>query len=410
MKSTTPIRTHTNFGSQLFVGVCLVCTPIVSSLAADPPPASSTTNAEPPRARVERRGPPAINSAEVLPDKEITFRIYAPQATNVRFTSSDIFNLGSKAQMTKDTNGIWETTVGPVEPGAYRYNFNVDGVSATDPNSPLVSESNTHLQSLVVMPGNSLMDTKDVPHGAVAEINYYSKSLGRFRRMHVYTPPGYEANQEKYPIFYLLHGAQDNDNAWPSVGRAGFILDNLLATGKIKPMVVIMPAGHTSAATSMTGIGPGAGRGGAQTSDEFYQDFANDIMPYAESHYRVLTDRQHRAIAGLSMGGAQTLHAAFTHLENFAYIGVFSSGIFGNGTSSWEQSHLKDLDDANLKKDLKVLWFSTGTQDSLISNTRSTVDLLKKHGFEPVFKESTGAHTWINWRNYLIEFAPQLFQ
>ncbi|HOP96698.1 MAG TPA: alpha/beta hydrolase-fold protein [Verrucomicrobiota bacterium] len=133
-------------------------------------------------------------------------------------------------------------------------------------------------------------------------------------------------------------------------------------------------------------------------------------MPYAESHYRVYTDREHRAIAGLSMGGAQTLHVAFKHLDKFAYIGVFSSGIFGNDTGAWEESHLPNLTDANLKKGVKLIWFNTGTEDGLIRNTRSTVELLRKHGFNPVFKESSGGHTWINWREYLIEFAPQLFQ
>lgn len=250
------------------------------------------------------------------------------------------------------------------------------------------------------------MDTKDVPRGAVAQVTYYSKALQRFRRMHVYTPPGYESDNKRYPVFYLLHGAMDNDNAWTSVGRAGFILDNMIAAGKVKPMVVIMPAGRTTASMRMSGIGGGGG----QSSDEFYEDFVNDIMPYAESHYRVYTDREHRAIAGLSMGGAQTLHVAFKHLDKFAYIGVFSSGIFGNDTGAWEESHLPNLTDANLKKGVKLIWFNTGTEDGLIRNTRSTVELLRKHGFNPVFKESSGGHTWINWREYLIEFAPQLFQ
>ena len=363
-------------------------------------------------AQARRRGgaAPAVISVEILPDRQVTFRISAPQANNVRFTSSDIFNLGPKSQMTKNDNGVWETTVGPLEPGAYRYNFNVDGVSTTDPQSPLISESNTHVQSLMYVPGSDLMDTKNVPHGAVAEITYYSTALSRFRRMHVYTPPGYEANQEKYPIFYLLHGAMDNDDAWTSVGRAGFILDNLIAAGKAKPMVIAMPAGHTNASNSMGGLMRGRSAGGAQPRDEFFEDFVNDVMPYIEKNYRIITDRPHRAIAGLSMGGAQTLNVAFAHLDKFAYIGIFSSGIFGNGTSAWEQSHLAALDNADLKKGLKLIWFSTGVEDSLISNTRATVEMLRKHGFEPVFKESPGAHTWINWRNYLIEFAPQLFQ
>ena len=363
-------------------------------------------------AQARRRGgaAPAVISVEILPDRQVTFRISAPQANNVRFTSSDIFNLGPKSQMTKNDNGVWETTVGPLEPGAYRYNFNVDGVSTTDPQSPLISESNTHVQSLMYVPGSDLMDTKNVPHGAVAEITYYSTALSRFRRMHVYTPPGYEANQEKYPIFYLMHGAMDNDDAWTSVGRAGFILDNLIAAGKAKPMVIAMPAGHTNASNSMGGLMRGRSAGGAQPRDEFFEDFVNDVMPYIEKNYRIITDRPHRAIAGLSMGGAQTLNVAFAHLDKFAYIGIFSSGIFGNGTSAWEQSHLAALDNADLKKGLKLIWFSTGVEDSLISNTRATVEMLRKHGFEPVFKESPGAHTWINWRNYLIEFAPQLFQ
>ena len=257
-----------------------------------------------------------VRSAEVLPDRQVTFRISAPQATTVRFTSSDIFNLGQKAQMTKGdpqagAPGVWQTTVGPLEPGAYRYLFNVDGVQAVDPQSPTTSESNNYVNSLMVVPGSEFMDTKDVPRGAVSQITYYSKALGKFRRMHVYTPPGYESNQEKYPILYLLHGFNDNDNAWSTVGRAGFILDNMIAAGKVKPMIVVMPALHTSSALTM----PGRGRGGAPSSgaaageqpqDEFSRDFLNDIMPYAESHYRVLTDRLHRAMAGLSMGGMAT--------------------------------------------------------------------------------------------------------
>jgi enterochelin esterase-like enzyme len=344
---------------------------------------------------------PAVVSAEILANGEVTFRIAAPEATVVTFASSDIFDLGPKAQMIKNDSGVWETTVGPLEPGAYRYNFVVNGVSTTDPQRSSISESNTHVQSLLVVPGSEYMDTRDVPRGAVAEITYYSTSLGRFRRMHVYTPPGYEANQETYPIFYLLHGAVDNDDAWTSVGRAGIILDNMLAAGEVQPMVVVMPAGHTR---------PDRSFGGGQ--DEFFEDFVNDVMPYAETHYRVLTDRAHRAIAGLSMGGAQTLNAAFAHLDRFAYIGVFSSGIFGRsgGVDAWEQGHLATLDNAALKPGLELIWFKTGVEDSLISSSRATVDMLRKHGFDVTFEEGEGGHTWINWRAYLIEFAPQLFQ
>ena len=302
-------------------------------------------------------------------------------------------------------------TLGPIEPGAYRYNFNVDGVSVIDPRNPSTSESNSNTWSLVVVPGVDFMDTKDVPHGGVAEVTYYSKSLQRFRRMHVYTPPGYELGQGKYPVFYLLHGAFDCDDSWTSVGRAGFILDNLIAAKKAKPMVVVMPAGHT---------GPFRFGGPRPSADEFAQDFRNDIQPYIETHYRVNTDRQHRAIAGLSMGGSQTLNIAFPNLKEFAYVGVFSSGIFGiigrgrGGAPvegpTWEEQNKEALDNAELKKGLKLVWFATGKEDFLVETSRATVEMLKKHGFNVVYEETAGAHTWINWRNYLNDFAPQLFQ
>jgi hypothetical protein len=221
---------------------------------------------------------PQVVSPEVGADRKVTFRILAPKAEAVRLTGGDIPGLGQGSAMTKNTEGVWEVTFGPIDPGAYRYNFNVDGVSVIDPRSPSVSESNNNVWSLVCVPGSDFMDTKDVPHGAVASVTYYSKALSRFRRMHIYTPPGYESGKGKYPIFYLLHGAGDCDDSWTSVGRAGFILDNLIAAGKAKPMVVVMPAGHTSAS------GFGARGGGARpAADEFSQDFLGDIMPYVET-------------------------------------------------------------------------------------------------------------------------------
>ncbi len=379
-----------------------------------------------------RGGGPAVVSPEVLPDRRVTFRIVAPRAESVRLSASDIPGSGQTGQMAKGTNGVWEVTLGPIAPGAYRYNFNVDGVSVIDPRNPATSESNNNTWSLVQVSGSDFMDTKDVPHGSVASVTYYSTSLKKFRRMHVYTPPGYELGKGKFPVFYLLHGAGDCDDSWTSVGRAGFILDNLIAAEKAKPMIVVMPAGHTRSGAGFGG-GRGAGGGGAAQPDEFTQDFVNDIMPYVENHYRVYTDRKHRAVAGLSMGGSQTLNIAVPCLDKFAYIGVYSSGLIGafgggrgarggvaattnappataSGRSPWEEQHLPTLDNPKLKKGLELLWFATGRDDGLINTTRATVDLFKRHGFEPVFKESDGGHTWINWRNYLSEFTPQLFQ
>jgi enterochelin esterase-like enzyme len=398
-----------------------------------PPPASASAPAAAGQGgRGGGRGPqaPPVISPEVLGDRRVTFRLTAPQAQSVRLSAGDIPGLGQAGALTKGENGVWETTVGPLVPGAYRYNFVVDGVTVLNPRSPVTSESNANVWSMVYVPGSDTMDTKDVPHGAVAAITYYSTALKRDRRMHVYTPPGYQAGRDRYPVFYLLHGASDSDAAWSSVGRAGFILDNLIAAKKVKPMVVVMPAGHTNPPPAAPGAVAPPLPAGQQAPDEFVQDFVTDIMPYVEKNYRVINERQSRAIAGLSMGGGQTLNIAVPHLDKFAYIGVYSSGLLGGGRgaappaaaagapaptpppfgAAWEQRNLAMLDNTSLKKGLKVFWLATGKEDGLITTTRSTVDLLKKHGFDPVFKESPGGHTWLNWRDYLVEFAPMLFQ
>jgi len=369
---------------------------------------------------------PTVISPEVSADRHITFRIYAPQAEAVRLSASDIPALGRAGVLTKGEDGVWSVTVGPVEPGAYRYHFNVDGVAVIDPRSPATSESNNNVWSIAYVAGSEWFDSTRVAHGAVASVTYYSTALERDRRMHVYTPPGYETGTDRYPVFYLLHGAGDSDDAWTSVGRAGFILDNLIAAGRARPMIVVMTAGHTNG--PIPGVGPPvpAARREVGTPDDFTRDFITDVMPYVESHYRIRTDRENRAIAGLSMGGSQTLNIAVPHLDQFAYVGVFSSGILGGGRrgrgaaadetpappfgAAWEQEHLARLDDASLKNGLRLVWFSTGVDDFLIDTTRSTVELLRKHGFEVEFTESTGGHTWINWRNYLVEFAQRLFQ
>jgi len=357
-----------------------------------------------------RQGP-VVNSPEVKPDGSIAFRILAPEASNIGLQSSDMFGMQQQGvTFSKNEEGVWEAAVNPPAPGAYRYVFTVDGASVVDPRNTSISESNDNVWSMVYVPGAEFMDMKQVPHGAVAEINYYSKSLKRHRRMHVYTPPGYEAGEKKYPVFYLLHGAMDCDDSWTTVGRAGIILDNLIAAEKAKPMVIVMPAGHTSRGFSMGG-------GLNRAVDEFSEDFVKDIMPYVETHYRVLKDRENRAIAGLSMGGLQTLNISMSDLGKFSYIGVFSSGVFSMSQAKadpsapgWEEEHSSMLDNKDLKKGLKLLWFATGAEDFLIQTTRETVDMLKKHGFTPVYKETGGGHTWANWREYLNEFAPQLFQ
>ena len=381
---------------------------------------------------------PAVVSPQVTAERQVTFRILAPNAQKVELRSpGDIPGIGGRGgtplQFAKNADGVWEATTNAIPAGAYRYVFAVDGVTVADSRNPVTSQTNTTIYSLAVVPGSDVFDTRNVPHGAVASVHYNSSSLGGIRRAHVYTPPGYEAGRDKYPVFYLLHGAGDVDDSWTSVGRAGFILDNLIASGKAKPMIVVMPAGHVNGAGAALGAPPqtppAANTAGTPRPDPFVTDFLNDLMPFVEKSYRVQTDRQSRAIAGLSMGGGQTLNIAIPHLEKFAYVGVFSSGVLGGGRGrgaapaantpaqpeppfgeAWENQNLAALDNASARKGLRVLWFSTGKEDGLIGTTRNTVDLLKKHGFNPVFVESEGGHTWLNWRDYLTQFAPQLFQ
>jgi enterochelin esterase-like enzyme len=405
------------------VAASILTLAIAATSAAQPPapqPPAPTGRGNAPQA-------PQFVSPEVGADRTITFRIYAPRATAVRLSAGDIPGLTQDtSQLTKAENGVWSLTTAALPAGAYRYNFNVDGVATIDPRNPAISESNNNVWSLAVVPGSDLFDTREVPHGAVAEVTYKSSALGRFRRMHVYTPPGYETSREKYPVFYLLHGAGDNDDCWSSVGRAGFILDNLIAARKAKPMIVVMPAGHTSRTnTNAMARNP---------TEEFVNDFTRDVMPYIETHYRALTDRANTAIAGLSMGGNHTLQVAIPRLERFGYIGVYSSGLLGGfpelntgrggrggapatppanpppTADEWAKTHAAKLDAPALKKGLRLFWFATGKDDFLLTTTNATVEFFKKHGFSPVYKETAGGHTWLNWRDYLAEFAPMLFQ
>ncbi|MCA9193477.1 MAG: hypothetical protein KDB03_17010 [Planctomycetales bacterium] len=357
-------------------------------------------------ATAQRQRGPQVVSPEVS-DGKVTFRLLAPDARSVRLSASDIPNVSSTTEFQKGDEGVWELSL-DVAPGYYRYHFSVDGVAVVDPRNPTTSESVGNVWSLVSVPGTLWMDTQDVPHGVIAEVTYFSKSLNRFRRMHVYTPPGYEKGDGEYPVLYLLHGAGDSDDAWSTVGRAGFILDNLLATGGAKPMIVVMPAGHA-----------GPFRFGGAGPDDFARDFLDVLMPYIENNYRVKTDRNSRAMAGLSMGGGQTLNVGIPHLEKFAYLGVFSSGIFGiipppnapaQSGPTFEEANKEILNDEKLKQGLKLFWFATGKDDFLVETSRETVEMFKNHAFDVTYEEGEGGHTWIVWREYLNRFAPKLFQ
>jgi enterochelin esterase family protein len=305
--------------------------------------------------------------------------------------------------MTKDEKGLWSvTTPVPVAPDTYRFNFSVNGVALPNPQGTTFSETRVGINGTFEVfgpEGEFQTYNKDVPHGVVAEIEYWSASLGVKRRAHVYTPPGYTRGGGRYPVLYLVHGAGDSDDSWTSIGHAHYVLDNLIAAGKAKPMIVVMPFGHTPDR-------PGANM---LANTDFSDDFLKDLIPFVEANYRTLNKPATRAMAGLSMGGAHTLNNGLTHPELFGYVGIFSMGLTTpEVVADYEGKHAAALDKA--AKSMKLVYYAMGKTDFLYRSVAPTRAVLDKHGIKHVYNESEGGHTWINWRRYFNDFAPRLFK
>ncbi|GAB2535094.1 esterase [Spirosoma aerophilum] len=348
-----------------------------------------------------------LKSPRVLDDKRVVLQIYAPKASEVT-VSGDFMTVFKPLNLTKNEQGVWSTTIGPLRPDYYSYTLLVDGVRTMDPKNPIIKQGISSLENMMAVPGaeTAFEDNKTVPHGEVREVWYPSGTLNMMRRMHVYTPPGYEKSSTKYPVFYLLHGAGDDDSGWSTIGRAGFILDNLIAAGQAKPMIVVMPNGSMP-------IPPNAAFDAQMMSkirSMFADDFLNDVMPTVEKTYRVMTNRENRALAGLSMGGFQTLDVSLTRPELFNYVGVFSSGFFGASIDEAETKYAKALNDPSFNKNKKLFWVGIGKDDFVMDANKKTLALLDKHQIKYQYKETSGGHTWINWRQYLNEYAPMLFK
>jgi enterochelin esterase-like enzyme len=349
-----------------------------------------------------------LQSPRVLADKRVLIQIYAPKAEEV--TVSGDFQTGFKPlSLTKNEQGVWSALVGPLKPDYYAYTLTVDGVRTMDPKNPMVKQGISSLENMMAVPGPDMAfeENKPVPHGEVREVWYSSNTLGMMRRMHVYTPPGYEKSTAKYPVFYLLHGAGDDDSGWNTIGRSGFILDNLIAAGKAKPMIVVMPNGSMPL-PAQTGM-PNEQMMN-RVRDLFSSELRKEIMPAVENNYRTLSAPSNRAIAGLSMGGFQTLDLTLTHPELFTYVGVFSSGFFGATADEADSKYAKVLNDPSFNKGKKLFWISIGKDDFVMDSNKKTLALLDKHQIKYQYKESTGGHTWVNWRQYLNEYVPLLFR
>ena len=335
----------------------------------------------------------ALRSPEVLPDGRVTFRLAAPAASEVQ-VSGDF--LAKPMPLHKDDKGVWSTTVGPVTPEIYNYQLSVNGLAMT--------------RGRLDVPGATarFFDLRPVPHGAVEQRLYSSKAVQGERRVFIYTPPSYDKSSDRYPVLYLFHGAGGDESGWTENGRANLILDNLIADGKLKPLVVVMPYGYAYPPTSPLAEGPD---GMKRQREVFNRDVIEDLIPFVQANYRVHADRDHRAVAGLSLGGAQALGLGLSHTELFSRVAGFSSALGAVTSPQAGGLDFKALfaDAKKMNDRLKLLWVGCGTEDTLFNSNREFEQLLTSSGIRHTLRVSDGAHTWQVWRRYLNEVAPLLF-
>ena len=354
-------------------------------------------------AQTSRREPSladTLKSPEVSPDHHVTFRILAPKATEVTLTG-DWLGTTPPPQLTKDDKGIWSVTLGPFEPSIYIYSFNVDGVAIPDPVNPRIKLRARGSASLVeVKDDDAFWEPHDVPHGKV-EINWESSKAiaGETRAIWIYTPPDYATTTRRYPVLYLLHGSNDTAAGWTMAGNANFVMDNLLAARKAVPMIVVMPFGH---ATPF-----GQPQSGGVSNDSLFEDYLlKDVIPTVESRYRVAPGRQNRSLAGLSMGGGQSLKIGLGHLDLFSAVASFSGAVPADFETRFA-GILKDPKTLNAR--LTALWIGCGRQDSLFPRSKNLAVLLEKHEIHHTFYPTDGVHNYTVWRKYLAQFAPLLY-
>lgn len=340
---------------------------------------------------------PRLPFPDIHPDRTVTFRITAPDAREVALW------LDGPHAMAKDSEGNWSVTIGPLAPEIYEYYFVIDGAKVLDARNPLVKMGD-FAASLVDIPGTPARfdEIQDVPHGTLNLLTYTSSTFNKLRNLYVYLPPQYSTQAtRRFPVLYLRHGNGDNETAWPFEGRAGVILENLIAHGKAVPMVIVMPYGESNA----------TGGGTPEGIDALYRELRDDIVPLVEQRYRVLTDRQSRAIAGLSMGGGQAFTIGLKHLDRFAWIGEFSSGLIGDADFRLERDFPDVVaNSAEVNRKLRLLFLSCGTEDPRYAGHLDLGDALTSHNVRHVWYPTLGVHEFKVWRHALNDFLPRLFQ
>ncbi len=342
----------------------------------------------------------------VNPDRTVIFSLRAPQATDVQLNWQNMVGPSPAANpypMTKDANGVWSITMGPLDPNWYGYGFIVDGVKIADPANRDIWSGPTSAWSYVLVPGpaSDFMADASVPHGVWGTLRYFSQVTQTERQMQVYTPPGYNHDNRVYPVFYLMHGGGGNDTDWIVNMRANYILDNLIAQGKIVPMIVVMPDGNVGSYPI----------NGPITADKFPEELLGSVVPAIEQNYRTAPGPQNRALAGLSLGGLWTLDTSLLDPGAFAYLGVFSSGWFPGFRTDLVQNHSDLLSNPAINKGTKLYWITVGdSTDIAYNNNYATLALFDQYGIKYTFVQGTGGHVWNTWRHNLFDFAQLLFR
>ena len=359
---------------------------------------------------------PAVKSPEILADGRVTFRVGAPNAQTV-VLGSEFITQGNaiavppgdmtagplpEVKMVKGANGVWEgTTTERIRPGAYRYYFVIDGAVTLDPRNVDMSPQRANQNSLLIVPGD-FSEHRKVPHGSVLQQSFVSSTFGGIERpLVIYTPPGYDKGKGTYPVLYLMHGGGDHESSCVTNARANDILDNLIAEGKAKSFIVVMPAGYSPTAGQVMTSDP--------SKEPFVKEMINDVIPFVEKNFRTARGPENRAMAGLSMGGIQTLNVGLNNLGTFRYLGIFSSGWFNQNDRQWFYDHKQDVI-ARMNKELKLFYWSWGGADFAKPGAVELTEYLKSKGVKLVSYENQGGHDWRVWREDLHRFAPMLFR
>lgn len=357
-----------------------------------------------------------VNSPEVNKDNTVTFRLKAANATKVEVVG-DFLSKDEKAEMKKVNNDVWEyTTPKALAPELYSYSFMMDGIKISDPSNVFMSRDVVTISNLFMIDGkeSELYKVQNVPHGSLSKVWYHSEKLNADRRITVYTPAGYETNGQKYPVLYLLHGMGGDEDSWSTLGRASQILDNLIAQGKAKPMIVVMTNGNSDLQAawgeSPTGyVTPTIEL--PKTTDGSFEDAFPEVVTFVDKAYRTITKKESRAIAGLSMGGFHSMQLSKEYPTLFNYIGLFSASARFKGR---KDSHIYENCEAKIKTQFAqkpaLYWIAIGKDDFLYEENQKFRSFLDANGFQYTYVESEGGHIWRNWRNYLCQFLPLIFK